>query len=208
MEIENAILDYKDDLFFKFYCSRDGTKAMEFRKFIIENVTRLKIDVSTTNNTEPTTLTIGDKKIIMNTFIMQNGSFDAYQSKRFQYYACKNIVLQMIANERNYLNIKEFHLILFINQYHKEKLIRHVTMRCEEGNIINDCVIHLYLVNLKNINRIARKRKLNELEAVIYLMANNTLKGIEYEEKEKEFFHRMELVESKKSGEKEGFISR
>lgn len=65
-------------------------------------------------------------------------------------------------------------------------------------------------------------------------MANNTLKGIEYEEKkgmivymeksyqnfnadiplmkklleekEKEFFHRMELVESKKSGEKEGFI--
>lgn len=159
MEIENAILDYKDDLLFKFYCGRDGAEAMEFRKFIIENVTGLKIDVSTTNNTEPTTLTIGDKKIIMDTFIMQNdfcldiemqnGSFDAYQSKRFQYYACKNIVLQMIANEKNYLNIKEFHLILFINQYHKERLIRHVTMRCEEGNIINDCVIHLYLVNLK-----------------------------------------------------------
>lgn len=150
MEIENAILDYKDDLFFKFYCSRDGTKAMEFRKFIIENVTGLKIDVSTTNNTEPTTLTIGDKKIIMNTFIMQNdfcldiemqnSSFDAYQSKRFQYYACKNIVLQMIANE--------------------------------------------------NFN------------ADIPLMKKLL------EEKEKEFFHRMELVESKKSGEKEGFISR
>ena len=150
MEIENAILDYKDDLLFKFYCGRDGAEAMEFRKFIIENVTGLKIDVSTTNNTEPTALTIGDKKIIMNTFIMQNdfcldiemqnSSFDAYQSKRFQYYACKNIVLQMIANE--------------------------------------------------NFN------------ADIPLMKKLL------EEKEKEFFHRMELVESKKSGEKEGFISR
>ena len=150
MEIENAILDYKDDLLFKFYCGRDGAEAMEFRKFIIENVTGLKIDVSTTNNTEPTALTIGDKKIIMNTFIMQNdfcldiemqnSSFDAYQSKRFQYYACKNIVLQMIANE--------------------------------------------------NFN------------ADIPLMKKLL------EENEKEFFHRMELVESKKSGEKEGFISR
>ena len=127
-------------MLFKFYCGRDGAEAMEFRKFIIENVTGLKIDVSTTNNTEPTTLTIGDKKIIMDTFIMQNGSFDAYQSKRFQYYACKNIVLQMIANE--------------------------------------------------NFN------------ADIPLMKKLL------EEKEKEFFHRMELVESKKSGEKEGFISR
>ncbi|WP_028044323.1 hypothetical protein [Candidatus Stoquefichus massiliensis] len=128
MEIENAILDYKDDLLFKFYCGRDGAEAMEFRKFIIENVTGLKIDVSTTNNTEPTTLTIGDKKIIMDTFIMQNGSFDAYQSKRFQYYAYFNADIPLM-----------------------KKLL---------------------------------------------------------EEKEKEFFHRMELVESKKSGEKEGFISR
>ncbi len=99
---------------------------------------------------------------------------------------------------------------------------------------MRDCVIHIYYVNLKAINKIARQRKLSEFEAVIHLMANNTVENIEYEEKErmiqymersyemfkadgalirelleereKEFFHAMELNETRQEGKKEGII--
>lgn len=80
--------------------------------------------------------------------------------------------------QKDYQKIKEFHVILFINQEDEENLIKHGVIRYEEGGEINNCIMHLHLVNLKNINRVAKERKFSKFEAVIYFMANNTLEGI------------------------------
>ena len=187
-------LDYKDDLFFKFYCGKAGDESLDFRRFLIENITHLNTDGIRIGNSEPVVLTSSDKKIIMDTFIihddyfldmeMQNSTLNIYQSKRFQYYLCKNIVLQMMDKQKDYQKIKEFHLILFMNREYKDKMIDYASLRYEHGDLISNCIVHIHIVNLKNINRIAKERKLSEFEAVIYLMANNTLEGIDYEEKE------------------------
>ena len=191
---EKTKLDYKDDLFFKFYCGKAGDESLDFRRFLIKNITKLNTDGIRIGNGEPVVLTSSDKKIIMDTFIihddyfldmeMQNSTLNIYQSKRFQYYLCKNIVLQMMDKQKDYQKIKEFHLILFINREYKDKMIDYASLRYEHGDLISNCIVHMHIVNLKNIDRIAKERKLSEFEAVIYLMANNTLEGIDYEEKE------------------------
>ncbi len=230
MEADKLALDYKEDLFFKYYCGSEHQDAFKLRKFLIENITHLDMTDARISNTELTTLSKTDKRIIMDTLItkdgyqvdmeMQNTILNSFLSKRFQYYACKSIVIQLANGEKDYGKLKEFYLI------------NHGTLRYEDGKQMRDCVIHIYYVNLKTINKIARQRKLSEFEAVIYLMANNTVENIEYEEKEgmiqymersyemfkadgalirelleereKEFFHAMELNETRQEGEEIG----
>ena len=241
MEADKLALDYKEDLFFKYYCGSEHHDAFRFRKFLIENITHLDMTDARISNTELTTLSKTDKRIIMDTLItkdgyqvdmeMQNTILNSFLSKRFQYYACKSIVIQLADGEKDYGKLKEFYLIIFINEDNIH-LINHGTLRYEDGKQMRDCVIHIYYVNLKAINKIARQRKLSEFEAVIYLMANNTVENIEYEEKEgmvqymersyemfkadgalirelleereKEFFHAMELNETRQEGEEKG----
>lgn len=44
METEKKILDYKNDLFFKYYCGKTGDENLDFRGFLIENITNPNTD--------------------------------------------------------------------------------------------------------------------------------------------------------------------
>lgn len=72
---QKKILDYKDSLFFKYYCGKVGDESLDFRRFLIKYNIHFNTDHISVGNGEPVALMSTDKKIIMDIFIIYDDYF-------------------------------------------------------------------------------------------------------------------------------------
>lgn len=186
-------VSFKNDILFKYCVGQNSPDSLACRKFLFESITPYTLLDYRVDNPELYVIDKNDKQIVKDILMlhdnlragleMQNTSVNRYLLMRFQYYAFRDIVLQMIG-ERDYGKVREYIQIVVINDARKDhRLILHSTLRYEDGNMMESCVIHLYFLNLKAIDRIAEEKDvLSEFEALAYLMRHDTLEGIVYEE--------------------------
>lgn len=189
-------LSFKNDVVFKYVFGTNTQDSLLLRKFLIKCIMNITLDNYDVSNPEIIKVSKNDKKIIQDIFIvnqdqrigieMQNSLWSTYQKLRFQYYAYRNITIQLIGEEKNYDKLKEYHLIVFIDDFnHKNtELIERLSLMYENGEGFKECLVHIHIIFLKEIdNYIKDREKLNEFEAMIYLIEHGQITK-KYEEKE------------------------
>lgn len=205
-------LSYKNDVVFKYIFGSDHEESLFLRRFIISQLVDGQFFDYSIKNPDILRISQTDKQIIQDIIMtdnnrkigmeMQDSLWTTYQKLRFQYYMFRHIVIQLMSGEKNYGKLKEFHLILFIDDYHFDhQLKENLDITYEEGKKFKECLVHLHIIFLKEIDRhIKNKDTINEFESMIYLMRH----GYIYQgkrEKEKEIVEIMEkrMIEMKKN---------
>ena len=182
------VLNYRNDLFFKYTLSREDEGSIFARNTIIERVTGIRVKESTvmTPNLDPKT--IGKKKIILDVHVKdENGqlfciemqtTFTETEKKRFEFYGARALNDQLNSGEK-YELLKPVHQIIFIDEYpwNNRNLMNHYQMRTERGEVENKkALIKRSYIHLPVINEMVRKQgilKLNDFEQLCFLFENN-----------------------------------
>ena len=188
------VLNYRNDLFFKYTLSREDEGSIFARNTIIERVTGIRVKESTVMNPNLDPKTIGKKKIILDVHVKdENGqlfciemqtTFTETEKKRFEFYGARALNDQLNSGEK-YELLKPVHQIIFIDEYpwNNQNLMNHYQMRTERGEVENKkALIKRSYIHLPVINELVRKQgilKLNDFEQLClvlpsgYLFENN-----------------------------------
>ena len=188
------VLNYRNDLFFKYTLSREDEGSIFARNTIIERVTGIRVKESTVMNPNLDPKTIGKKKIILDVHVKdENGqlfciemqtTFTETEKKRFEFYGARALNDQLNSGEK-YELLKPVHQIIFIDEYpwNNQNLMNHYQMRTEKGEVENKkALIKRSYIHLPVINELVRKQgilKLNDFEQLClvlpsgYLFENN-----------------------------------
>ena len=188
------VLNYCNDLFFKYTLSREDEGSIFARNTIIERVTGIRVKESTVMNPNLDPKTIGKKKIILDVHVKdENGqlfciemqtTFSETELKRFEFYGARALNDQLNSGEK-YELLKPVHQIIFIDEYpwNNQNLMNHYQMRTEKGEVENKkALIKRSYIHLPVINELVRKQgilKLNDFEQLClvlpsgYLFENN-----------------------------------
>ena len=188
------VLNYRNDLFFKYTLSREDEGSIFARNTIIERVTGIRVKESTVMNPNLDPKTIGKKKIILDVHVKdENGqlfciemqtTFTETELKRFEFYGARALNDQLNSGEK-YELLKPVHQIIFIDEYpwNNQNLMNHYQMRTEKGEVENKkALIKRSYIHLPVINELVRKQgilKLNDFEQLSlvlpsgYLFENN-----------------------------------
>ena len=188
------VLNYRNDLFFKYTLSREDEGSIFARNTIIERVTGIRVKESTVMNPNLDPKTIGKKKIILDVHVKdENGqlfciemqtTFTETELKRFEFYGARALNDQLNSGEK-YELLKPVHQIIFIDEYpwNNQNLMNHYQMRTEKGEVENKkALIKRSYIHLPVINELVRKQgilKLNDFEQLClvlpsgYLFENN-----------------------------------
>lgn len=188
------VLNYRNDLFFKYTLSREDEGSIFARNTIIERVTGIRVKESTVMNPNLDPKTIGKKKIILDVHVKdENGqlfciemqtTFSETELKRFEFYGARALNDQLNSGEK-YELLKPVHQIIFIDEYpwNNQNLMNHYQMRTEKGEVENKkALIKRSYIHLPVINELVRKQgvlKLNDFEQLClvlpsgYLFENN-----------------------------------
>ncbi len=173
------VLNYRNDLFFKYTLSREDEGSIFARNTIIERVTGIRVKESTVMNPNLDPKTIGKKKIILDVHVKdENGqlfciemqtTFSETELKRFEFYGARALNDQLNRGEK-YELLKPVHQIIFIDEYpwNNQNLMNHYQMRTEKGEVENKkALIKRSYIHLPVINELVRKQgilKLNDFE--------------------------------------------
>ncbi|MCR0263280.1 Rpn family recombination-promoting nuclease/putative transposase [[Clostridium] innocuum] len=188
------VLNYRNDLFFKYTLSREDEGSIFARNTIIERVTGIRVKESTVMNPNLDPKTIGKKKIILDVHVKdENGqlfciemqtTFTETEKKRFEFYGARALNDQLNSGEK-YELLKPVHQIIFIDEYpwNNQNLMNHYQMRTEKGEVENKkALIKRSYIHLPVINELVRKQgilKLNDFDQLClvlpsgYLFENN-----------------------------------
>ena len=185
MDKEKNIPFYNDLLFKYFVYNNEDQECMYLLKTIIEAVTPLKCKELYVKNTELLPSHYREKRAVLDvrvktsegeTVNIEIQAYDDFENvfKRFQYYACKNIAMQIEEGD-DYNQLKPFYQIVLYHEYDKEhhELVREFS---NTGNNYHDnqrSLIYMYFVFMKEINRIIEEKgeeNLNELEEIVNLI--------------------------------------
>ena len=182
------VLNYRNDLFFKYTLSREDEGSIFARNTIIERVTGIRVKESTVMNPNLDPMTIGKKKIILDVHVKdENGqlfciemqtTFTETEKKRFEFYGARALNDQLNSGEK-YELLKPVHQIIFIDEYpwNNQNLMNHYQMRTEKGEVENKkALIKRSYIHLPVINELVRKQgilKLNDFEQLCFLFENN-----------------------------------
>ena len=182
------VLNYRNDLFFKYTLSREDEGSIFARNTIIERVTGIRVKESTVMNPNLDPKTIGKKKIILDVHVKdENGqlfciemqtTFTETEKKRFEFYGARALNDQLNSGEK-YELLKPVHQIIFIDEYpwNNQNLMNHYQMRTEKGEVENKkALIKRSYIHLPVINEMVRKQgilKLNDFEQLCFLFENN-----------------------------------
>ena len=182
------VLNYRNDLFFKYTLSREDEGSIFARNTIIERVTGIRVKESTVMNPNLDPKTIGKKKIILDVHVKdENGqlfciemqtTFTETELKRFEFYGARALNDQLNSGEK-YELLKPVHQIIFIDEYpwNNRNLMNHYQMRTKKGEVENKkALIKRSYIHLPVINELVRKQgilKLNDFEQLCYLFENN-----------------------------------
>ena len=188
------VLNYHNDLFFKYTLSREDEGSIFARNTIIERVTGIRVKESTVMNPNLDPKTIGKKKIILDVHVKDENNqlfciemqttFTETEKKRFEFYGARALNDQLNSGEK-YELLKPVHQIIFIDEYpwNNQNLMNHYQMRTEKGEVENKkALIKRSYIHLPVINELVRKQgilKLNDFEQLClvlpsgYLFENN-----------------------------------
>ncbi|MCR0391735.1 Rpn family recombination-promoting nuclease/putative transposase [[Clostridium] innocuum] len=182
------VLNYRNDLFFKYTLSREDEGSIFARNTIIERVTGIRVKESTVMNPNLDPKTIGKKKIILDVhvkdennqlfYIEMQTTFSETELKRFEFYGARALNDQLNSGEK-YELLKPVHQIIFIDEYpwNNQNLMNHYQMRTEKGEVENKkALIKRSYIHLPVINELVRKQgilKLNDFEQLCFLFENN-----------------------------------
>ena len=185
---QEDVLNYRNDLFFKYTLSREDEGSIFARNTIIERVTGIRVKESTVMNPNLDPKTIGKKKIILDVHVKdENGqlfciemqtTFTETEKKRFEFYGARALNDQLNSGEK-YELLKPVHQIIFIDEYpwNNRNLMNHYQMRTKKGEVENKkALIKRSYIHLPVINELVRKQgilKLNDFEQLCYLFENN-----------------------------------
>ena len=185
---QEDVLNYRNDLFFKYTLSREDEGSIFARNTIIERVTGIRVKESTVMNPNLDPKTIGKKKIILDVHVKdENGqlfciemqtTFTETEKKRFEFYGARALNDQLNSGEK-YELLKPVHQIIFIDEYpwNNQNLMNHYQMRTEKGEVENKkALIKRSYIHLPVINELVRKQgilKLNDFEQLCFLFENN-----------------------------------
>ena len=185
---QEDVLNYRNDLFFKYTLSREDEGSIFARNTIIERVTGIRVKESTVMNPNLDPKTIGKKKIILDVHVKdENGqlfciemqtTFSETEKKRFEFYGARALNDQLNSGEK-YELLKPVHQIIFIDEYpwNNQNLMNHYQMRTEKGEVENKkALIKRSYIHLPVINELVRKQgilKLNDFEQLCFLFENN-----------------------------------
>ena len=182
------VLNYRNDLFFKYTLSREDEGSIFARNTIIERVTGIRVKESTVMNPNLDPKTIGKKKIILDVHVKDENNqlfciemqttFTETEKKRFEFYGARALNDQLNSGEK-YELLKPVHQIIFIDEYpwNNQNLMNHYQMRTERGEVENKkALIKRSYIHLPVINELVRKQgilKLNDFEQLCFLFENN-----------------------------------
>ena len=182
------VLNYRNDLFFKYTLSREDEGSIFARNTIIERVTGIRVKESTVMNPNLDPKTIGKKKIILDVHVKDENvqlfciemqtTFSETELKRFEFYGARALNDQLNSGEK-YELLKPVHQIIFIDEYpwNNQNLMNHYQMRTEKGEVENKkALIKRSYIHLPVINELVRKQgilKLNDFEQLCFLFENN-----------------------------------
>ena len=185
----NTVLNYCNDVFFKYTLSREDEGSVYARNTIIERVTGIKVKESTVQNSNLDPGTIGKKRIILDVHVkdekgrffnleMQTTYAGVAEMMRFEFYGARALNNQLDCSEK-YRDLKPVYQIIFIEKcaWNNKNLINHYQMRNEQGE--NESYYPLILrtfVHMPAINDIVKEKEmqiLNDFEQLIYLFENN-----------------------------------
>ena len=182
------VLNYRNDLFFKYTLSREDEGSIFARNTIIERVTGIRVKESTVMNPNLDPKTIGKKKIILDVHVKDENNqlfciemqttFTETEKKRFEFYGARALNDQLNSGEK-YKLLKPVHQIIFIDEYpwNNQNLMNHYQMRTEKGEVENKkALIKRSYIHLPVINELVRKQgilKLNDFEQLCFLFENN-----------------------------------
>ena len=182
------VLNYRNDLFFKYTLSREDEGSIFARNTIIERVTGIRVKESTVMNPNLDPMTIGKKKIILDVHVKDENNqlfciemqttFTETELKRFEFYGARALNDQLNSGEK-YELLKPVHQIIFIDEYpwNNRNLMNHYQMRTKKGEVENKkALIKRSYIHLPVINELVRKQgilKLNDFEQLCYLFENN-----------------------------------
>ena len=185
----NTVLDYCNDVFFKYTLSREDEGSVYARNTIIERVTGIRVKESTVLNPNLDPGIIGKKRIILDVHVKdeQNRYFNIEmqttykglaEMMRFEFYGARALNNQLNSGKK-YRDLKPVYQIIFIDEYawNNRNLINHYQMRNEQGE--NESYYPLILrtyIHMPAINDIVKEKemqRLNDFEQLIYLFENN-----------------------------------
>lgn len=181
-------VSYKNDLVFKYLCSRNDEDSVFIRNTIIERVTGICPTMSIVLNPEINPKIVGKKNIILDVHVrdengseydieMQTGSSGDAEFLRFAFYGAKMAYDQLDEGE-DYRNLKTVYQIIFIQLDTKEDILMdHYQMISDSGKKERGGgLIHRTYIYLPHINRIAKEKgilHMNDFEQLCYLFENN-----------------------------------
>ena len=185
----NTVLNYCNDVFFKYTLSREDEGSVYARNTIIERVTGIRVKESTVLNPNLDPGIIGKKRIILDVHVKdeQNRHFNIEmqttykglaEMMRFEFYGARALNNQLNSGKK-YRDLKPVYQIIFIDEYawNNRNLINHYQMRNEQGE--NESYYPLILrtyIHMPAINDIVKEKemqRLNDFEQLIYLFENN-----------------------------------
>ena len=185
----NTVLDYCNDVFFKYALSREDEGSVYARNTIIERVTGIKVKESTVQNPNLDPGTIGKKRIILDVHVkdekgrffnleMQTTYAGVAEMMRFEFYGARALNNQLDSSEK-YKDLKPVYQIIFIDEYawNNRNLINQYQMRNEQGEkesyypLILRTYIHMPAIN--DIVKEKEMQRLNDFEQLVYLFENN-----------------------------------
>ena len=185
----NTVLDYCNDVFFKYALSREDEGSVYARNTIIERVTGIRVKESTVLNPNLDPGIIGKKRIILDVHVKdeQNRHFNIEmqttykglaEMMRFEFYGARALNNQLDCSEK-YRDLKPVYQIIFIDEYawNNRNLINQYQMRNEQGEkesyypLILRTYIHMPAIN--DIVKEKEMQRLNDFEQLVYLFENN-----------------------------------
>ena len=185
----NTVLNYCNDVFFKYTLSREDEGSVYARNTIIERVTGIKVKESTVQNPNLDPGTIGKKRIILDVHVkdekgrffnleMQTTYAGVAEMMRFEFYGARALNNQLDSSEK-YRDLKPVYQIIFIEKraWNNKNLINHYQMRNEQGEdesgypLILRTFVHMPAIN--DIVKEKEMQRLNDFEQLVYLFENN-----------------------------------
>ena len=190
----NTVLNYCNDVFFKYALSREDEGSVYARNTIIERVTGIKVKESTVQNPNLDPGTIGKKRIILDVHVkdekgrffnleMQTTYAGVAEMMRFEFYGARALNNQLDSSEK-YKDLKPVYQIIFIEKcaWNNKNLINHYQMRNEQGeDESKHPLIRRTYIHLPVINEIAKKKaiqQMDDFEQQCFLFENNAKNDI------------------------------
>ena len=183
---EKITIPFYNDLLFKYFVYDNEDEGCQYiLKKIIEEITPIRCKELYVINSELMTHHYREKRSILdvrvktqegeyiNIEVQSAGLFESLH-RRFQYYAFKNIALQIKSGDE-YRKLQPVYQIILYHEEDKEyhELIRKFSIMDNKYHDDKGSLIHIYYVFLKEIEKIVKEKgkdHLNELEELCYVI--------------------------------------